>query len=229
MKGIAGFLAGAVVLAVLGGGALAAARYERHMADAQQQAATGAYAEAGQSLARAEESLQYSRWLPGVGDDAANEVRARKAALQYWQRQYEELVPAQPEPVAAVDETNVDLQLIVANAAFRLNPSRAKDRQSLVQALDEAASGYLTVLKNSDWNEAAAYNFEYAVRLRDEVAKGRKSPPEPKEDDGDLGESGAPSEATSSKGFKIYIPLQGEEKNPEGGEAGKSSAKERKG
>jgi hypothetical protein len=229
MKGIAGFLAGAVVLAVLGGGALAAARYERHMADAQQQAATGAYAEAGQSLARAEESLQYSRWLPGVGDDAANEVRARKAALQYWQRQYEELVPAQPEPVAAVDETNVDLQLIVANAAFRLNPSRAKDRQSLVQALDEAASGYLTVLKNSDSNEAAAYNFEYAVRLRDEVAKGRKSPPEPKEDDGDLGESGAPSEATSSKGFKIYIPLQGEEKNPEGGEAGKSSAKERKG
>ena len=38
-----------------------------------------------------------------------------------------------------------------------------------------------------------------------------------------------PSEATSSNGFKIYIPLQGEEKNPEGGEAGKSGAKDRKG
>ena len=229
MKGIAGFLVGTVVLALVGSGALAAARYERHMADAQQRAATGAYGEAAASLAEAESYLQYAAWLPGVGDDAANEVRARKAALQYWQRDYETLVPAQPEPVASVDEANVDLQLVVANAAFRLTPTRAKDKTSLVQALDEAAAGYLTVLKNNTWHEDAAYNYEYAIRLRDEIAKGRRSPPEPKEDDGELGESGAPSEATSSDGFKIYIPLQGEEKNPEGGEAGKSGAKDRKG
>lgn len=229
MKGIAGFVLGTIALAVVGSAALAAARYERHMADAQQHSATGLYTEASQSLAQAESYLAYASWLPGLGDDAANEVQARRAALQYWQRQYDTLVPAQPEPVAAVDETNVDLQLVVANAAFRLSPGRAKDRESLVQALDEAASGYLTVLKNDRWHEDAAYNYEYAIRLRDEVAKGRRQPPEPQEEDGDLGESGAPSDATNSGGFKIYVPLQGDEKNPEGGEAGKSSAKDRKG
>ena len=45
----------------------------------------------------------------------------------------------------------------------------------------------------------------------------------------DLGESGAPSEATTTKGFQIYVPLQGEEKAPEGGDAGKASEKARKG
>jgi hypothetical protein len=156
-------------------------------------------------------------------------VRARKAALQYWQRQYDALVPKQPEPVSAVDETNVELQLVVANAAFRVGPSRAKDRDALVQALDEAASGYLTVLKNNTWHEDAAYNYEYVIRLRNDVAKGRRPPAEPKDDQGDFGESGAPSDATNSSGFKIYIPLEGEEKNPEGGEAGKAGAKDRKG
>ena len=230
MKGIAGFLAGAVVLALIGSGALAAARYDRHMANAQQQAATGQYAEASASLDEAEGYLGYARWLPGLGDDAAREVSARRGALQYWQRQYDDLVPAQAEPVAAVDEANVDLQLVVANAAFRANPARAKDRESLVQALDEAASGYLTVLKNDRWNEDAAYNYEYVIRLRDEVAKGRRQPPpEPEEEDGDFGESGAPAETTDSEEFKIYIPLQGDERNPDGGEAGKSSPRDRKG
>jgi hypothetical protein len=229
MKAIAGFLAGALVLALIGSAALAAARYERHMADAQERASTGQYVEASGSLQRAEEYLEYARWVPGLGNEAAKEVRAREAALRYWQREYDELVPAQPEPVAAVDETNLELQLVVANAAFRSSPARAKDRQSLVQALDEAASGYLTVIKNDRMNEDAAYNFEYVVRLRDEVAKGRRQPPEPKEEDGDLGESGAPAETTDDGEFKIYIPLQGDERNPDGGEAGKSSAKDRKG
>jgi hypothetical protein len=229
MKAILGCLGGALVLALIGSAALSAARYERHMASAQQQAATGQFAEASASLTEAEGYLQYALWVPGVGDDAAREVAARRAALQYWQREYDALVPAQAEPVAAVDEANVDLQLVVANAAFRSNPARAKDRESLVQALDEAASGYLTVLKNDQGNEDAAYNYEYAIRLRDEAAKGRRQPPEPQDQDGEMGESGAPAETTNSGEFKIYVPLQGDEKNPEGGEAGKSSPRDRKG
>lgn len=229
MKAIAGFLGGALVLALLGSAALAAARYERHMADAQQRTSTGQYVAASESLEAAEGYLGYASWLPGAGDDASREISARKAALQYWQRDYDAIVPPQAEPVTAVDESNVELQFVVANAAFRANPADAKDREALVQALSEAAAGYLTVLKNDRWHEDAAYNYEYVIRLRDEVAKGRRQPPEPKEDDGEFGESGAPSETTNSSGFKIYIPLQGEERNPEGGEAGKSSPRDRKG
>lgn len=230
MKAILGFLAGAAALALVGGVALSAARYERHMADAQQQAATGQYVQASESLDEAEGYLSYARWVPGVGEAADREVAARRAALLYWQRQYSDLLPPQPEPVAAVDEANVDLQLIVANAAFRANPVQAKDRESLVRALDEAASGYLTVLKNDRANEEAAYNYEYAIRLRDEAARSRRQPqPPPEDEDSAMGESGAPAETTSSGEFKIYVPREGDERNPEGGEAGKSSPRERKG
>jgi hypothetical protein len=228
MRNIAGYLAAAVVLVLLGIAGVATSRFQRHMADAQERAATLQYAEAQESLDAAERYLQYGRWLPGVVGDSLNEVRARQAALQYWQRQYDAVLPVQAEPVAAVDESNVELQLVVANAAFRVGQTKGKDRASTVQALDEAASGYLTVLKNNVWHEEAAHNYEYTVRLRDEVAKGRQPPKQP-EQGGDLGESGAPSPATSLKGFEIYIPLDSTEKTPAGGEAGKSAPKDRKG
>ena len=43
-----------------------------------------------------------------------------------------------------------------------------------------------------------------------------------------MGQGGQPSEATSQKGFQIYIPLESQEK-PLGGDAGKAPGKDRKG
>ena len=79
----------------------------------------------------------------------------------------------------------------------------------------------------------AVYNRTWAKteHFLNELAKG-KNPPQPPKDQSeqsDNGESGAPSPATSSKGFQIYIPLEQGEKNPSGGEAGKAAPKERKG
>jgi hypothetical protein len=229
MKSITGLLIGAIVAVAAGFVSLTAARLQRNMADAEEQIATRQYDRARDSLDAAERYLAYGRWLPGIGGESLREVRARKAALQYWQGEYQAVLPAQAEPVAGVDETNVDLQLVVANAAFRVGLTGEKDRTATVQALSEAAGGYLTVLKNDIWHEDAAHNYEYVVRLRDEVAKGRRPPAGQPDQGADLGESGAPSPATTLKGFEIYIPLEGSEKTPEGGEAGKAEAKQRKG
>ncbi|MNC84655.1 hypothetical protein D3C83_02140 [compost metagenome] len=140
------------------------------------------------------------------------------------------MLPAGVEPVAAVDESNPDLQLVVANAAYRAGLARAKERTETLQALNDAVNGYAVVLRNDRWNEDAAHNYEYVVRLRDEMAKGRRQPPPPQpQQGGDLGESGAPSPATTTSGFEIYVPLEGNERTPEGGEAGKADAKQRKG
>ena len=81
------------------------------------------------------------------------------------------------------------------------------------------------MLKNNTWHTDAAFNYEYIVRLRDEVAKGKQPPQPPKDqsEESDNGESGAPSPATTTKGFQIYIPLEQGEKNPAGGEAGKAA------
>ncbi|HET9361923.1 MAG TPA: hypothetical protein VFO58_19355, partial [Vicinamibacterales bacterium] len=170
-----------------------------------------------------------ARFVPWIGSDAREEIRARQAAVQYWQRKYDEVIPVGAEPVAAVDENNVELQLVVANAAYRVKQAQFKDRQSTIKALEEAAAGYLTVLKNNTWHPDAAFNYEYIVRLRDEAGKGRQPPPRENEEESDLGESGAPTPATSQEGFEIYIPLEQGEKNPSGGEAGKAAPKERKG
>ena len=235
MKSMSGFIVGAVVLALAATLSLTAARADGHLADAQELMATLRFDEAAGSLAAAEESLRYARWVPWVGSDAVREVAAKRAALNYYQGRYADLLPA-GDPVAAVDEHNVPLQFVVANAVFRdkLVQATAKpagpriDRTVMVQALDEAASGYLTVLKGERFHEDAAFNYEFTVRLRDQVAKGQQ-PPSQAAENGELGESGAPSPATSTQGFEIYVPLEGNEKTPAGGDAGKVNAKDRKG
>ena len=229
MKSITAFLVAALVFVIVGLVSLTAARMQGQLADAQERVATLQYAQAQESLDTAEGYLQYAQWLPGVGNDTVQEVRARKASLLYWQAKYDAVLPAQAEPVAAVDESNAELQLIVANAAFRVGLARAKERTALVQALSEAANGYAIVLKNAQWQEDAAHNYEYVVRLRDQIAKGQRPPMPPPEQGADLGEGGAPTPATTLKGFEIYIPLEGNERTPEGGEAGKSEANKRKG
>ena len=229
MKSVTTYFIAALIFVVVGVVAVTASRLERQLADAQERTSTQQYALARESLTAADDYLRYAQWVPGIGDATVREVRARQAALQYWQGDFEKVLPAQAEPVAAVDEANVELQLVVANAAFRNGLKGVTERAAAVQVLNEAANGYLTVLKNNIWHEEAAYNYEYVIRLRDEIQKGRKPPSEQLQQGQDLGESGAPSDATSTKGFQIYVPLQGDEKSPEGGDAGKATEKVRKG
>jgi hypothetical protein len=220
----------ALVLGLIGVEFRGVARLDSHMADAAERLSTLQYAPAQESLSDAEQYANHARFVPWLGSDARQEIRARQAAVQYWQRQYDTVLPAGAEPVAAVDEQNVELQLVVANTAYRVNQTQFKDKQSTIKALEETAAGYLTVLKNNTWHPDAAYNYEYIIRLRDAAAKGSQPPPPQKnEEESDNGESGAPTPATSQEGFQIYIPLEQGEKNPTGGEAGKASAKERKG
>jgi hypothetical protein len=168
--------------------------------------------------------------VPWLGEDARDEIAARRAALRYWQREYDTVLPEGADPVAAVDETNVELQLVVANAGYRVGQDRWTDRDATVRALEEAAAGYLTVLKSATWHPDAAFNYEYLIRLRNNAAGGKAPPPpQENEEDADLGDSGAPTPATTEQGFEIYVPLEEGERNPSGGEAGQAGPRERKG
>jgi hypothetical protein len=228
MKGTIVWGVAAALLAVVGVVCMRVATVERLMADAQQDLATLNYERAQQSLDEAGNSVGIARWVPIFGSSIEDEVRARHAALQYWQRKYDALLPEGADPVAAIEEGNLDLKLVVANAVYRQGQQRYKDREATKQALEESASAYFAVLKNSAWREDAAYNYEYIIRLRDEQAKGKQPPDGGDASKGDMGQGGQPSEATSQKGFKIYIPLESQEK-PLGGDAGKAPAKDRKG
>jgi hypothetical protein len=228
MKGTIVWGIAAAILGVVGVVCLRVATVERLVADAQQDLATLNYARAAQSLDEAEASIGLARWVPVFGAGVLDEVRARRGALHYWQREYTELLPEGADPVTAMEEGNLDLKLTVANAVYRQGQARYKDREATRQALEESAAAYFAVLKNGDWNEDAAYNYEYIIRLRDEQAKGKQPPEGGDASKGDMGQGGQPSEATSQKGFQIYIPLESQEK-PLGGDAGKAPTKDRKG
>jgi hypothetical protein len=226
MKAIGGFVLGALALAVVGGLCLAAGILDREMAHAQEHVVSGDYAEPLVILDTTERYFEYAGRLPWIGNGPVNDVRARKAAIRYWQRQYAAVVPEIADPVGNVASDNIELQLVVANAMYRIGQAEAGNRQTLRGALDAAINGYLTVLKNASRQEDAAYNYEFLVRLRDDIAKGRRKA-EPIDVSGPHGHVGSPP-LTGKNEFKIYIPLQSDEID-KGVTSGKAAPIKRKG
>ena len=233
MKGIAGYLVGAAVLALLGSVGLATSRVEREMASAQETLVTVDYETSVAALDTVERYYEYASHLPGVGADPLNDVRARKAALRYWQREYGALVPAgRADPVADVAPDNIPQQLIVANAVFRSGQTQPKDRAATLQMLDAGINAYLTVVTNAArqedvlYLEDAAYNYEYLIRLRNEMGRRRRDLPPPGSDR-PLGTEGQIERGKSEEQFKTYVPQ--EKKEREDGDAAKGAPRVRKG
>lgn len=229
MRGFVGYLAGALLLAAAGLFAWGAAAFERNLADAQQNVATDRFDAAQDRLADAAHYASYARWIPQLGARAERDLETRRAGLLYWKKQYDAVLPREADPVGAVDTNNVDLQLVVANAAFRAGQRGAKDKSAQLQGLDEAIGSYMAVLKNDTWNPDAAFNYEYLVRLRAELAQGRRKSAGTGEAASDsLGAEGQPAQNSSTKKFEIYVPLEGSERT-ETGEAGKGTVIQKKG
>ena len=230
MKSVIGYVAAAIVFVLLGGVFLTASRLDRGLAVSQENLVTQKYDDSLATFDAAERYYGYASRLPWIGSGPLNDVRARRATAQYWQRQYGTIVPQGTEPVSTVDENNIALQMVVANAVFRLGQSGWKDKQTTLEALDTSINAYLTVLKNTSRHENAAYNYEYLVRLRQEVEKGRRKPGEGEGKDGPEGRGGGPTpEQNNMSDFKIYIPLESEELQQGSGSSGKAAPTEKKG
>src|SRR3954469_10421846 len=228
MKGFAGYLVMAVLLAAAAAFAYGNGVFERDLAQAQQDVATDRFDAAEDRLAHAETYASYVRWVPQLGARAERDLATRRAALHYWKKDYASVLPRETDPVGAVDSANVDLQLVVANASFRNAQHGITDKAVQLQALDEAIGSYMAVLKNDAWNADAAYNYEYLLRLRTEIAQGKRKPGTLQEKTDNLGEQGTPAQNSSTKKFEIYIPLEGSERT-ESGEAGKGAPIKKKG
>jgi hypothetical protein len=239
MKGLARYILGSLALVLVGGACLAAGLLEREVVRAQQDLATLNYdapeSALGDPDADTERYFQYASRIPGIGRGPLQDLRARDAAWRYWQRQYGRLVPVEGDPLGRVAGENVALQLTVANAVYRSSAALAKDRQATLQALDAAVNAYLGVLKNSTRNEDAAFNFEYLVRVRDDIAKGRRKSAFPTSgpasaDNTPHGEPGAPPQGTNTGDFKVHVPMESEEMQKKAGEqAGQGQERKRKG
>ena len=229
MRAITGYLFGAVLTALVGGALLLAGYLDRDIAHAQEHVVTAEYGESLQIYRGAERYYEYASRLPWIGNGPVNDLRARQAALAYWQQQYMTVVPEVADPVANLPADNIGLQMVTANAMYREGLRQSKDKATVVAALDAAANAYATVLRNDTRNDDAAYNYELVSKLRNDVDKGKRKAPaaEPAHPDGRRGHP--PTDADAAK-FKVYVPLETEEidKNTPS-KAGKQKPIEKKG
>lgn len=230
MKAIAGYVVGAVVFALVGAVCLQAGLLDREIAHGQHHVVVADYGVLENALDTAERYYGYGSRVPWIGNGPLNEVRARKAALQYWQRRYASLVPEQDDPVASVPSDNIELQFVVASAKYRQEIARAKDRPTIVAALDAGIASYLTVLRNATRHGDAAYNYEFLVRLRDDIEKGRRKTVAVLDANSPFGRPGGQQERGDTRPFKVYVPLESKEiEKGTGAEAGKAPPIKRKG
>jgi hypothetical protein len=228
MKTITGYLLGAVAMALVGAVCLGIGLLNRDMADAQKQVASAEYDKPLQTYQGAERYYTYASRLPWIGNGPLNDVRAREAALHYWQKRYVAIVPEVSDPIANTPADNVDLQFVVANAVYREGLSHAKDRPTTIGALDLAISAYASLLRNARRHDDAAYNYEYLVKLRADLGKGRRKMPPPELNGPDGRRGGAPPEADAAQ-HKLYVPLESEEIDKNSDKAGKQAPLRKKG
>ena len=160
----------ALVCGAVAGMLLVAGLFERRMAQAQWELAALNLSRAARTYEQAAqylESTALSRWL---FDGTRAEVIAKRAEVRYWQADYDALVAEHANVGGSGTQGSVALGLTVANAAYRAGQHSAATREELLNALDRSIGFYLQVLQRSDDQVDAAFNYEYAIRLRDELA-----------------------------------------------------------
>jgi hypothetical protein len=242
----------AIALTVAGGAIWMAGQTETRLADVHKQLATLQYADAQHDGDAVEQALGLERRVPVLGKAAATDARGARAAAGYWRTDYAAIAP-QHDANGVITETDPAILLLTANAAFRSSQA-AGDRLDTVRRLDTVVKSYADVLKAQAGGcgagdrgcEArgmdAAFNYEYAIRTRDALARARGAAPTKgaaktaaRREETDLpagptlhGRPGAPPAAVDMNQFKIVIPKRGEERK-DAPDAGKGGQKIRKG
>lgn len=217
MKSLAALLVTAIVLAAVGTLLWFAGDVERRRAAAEYTLVTLRYERAVEELdAAASASLLdpiLRRLSPGADDE--------RAVARYWSGEY--------EPLAKTD--NPSLKLLAANAEYRALRSTGGPWQTVVSRLDSIAKRYADVLRTQPDSEEAAYNYEFVLRMRAGVLKG-KQPLVAGDSAFDAltvhGQVGAPPQDSDAKKFRMIVPMLPDERQ-EAEEAGRSGQKVRKG
>jgi tetratricopeptide (TPR) repeat protein len=236
----------ALVLLAIGYVFWRAGQLQNGVAAAHEELALLRYNSANASYADIEDSMGAVGRVPWVSDALLADVRSDRAAGDYWLARYDALGPRRDAAGGAIEQQPAELTLS-ANAGFRASQRDPTDRNAMLGRLDAAIKSYTELLKKNPGDADAAYNFEYAVRLRDTVSKARPQPPGKREDPakvvqkltgtmaGDLpegrtvhGDPGAPPPNTDMTQFKMHIPVRPDERQG-GSDAGQGKEKIRKG
>ena len=157
------------------------AALSRRVADAHVRLATLQYAAA--DIAE-EPSTALSRLsLPVLS--LAPEIQRHRSRAGYWKGRAEAGSPDAPAVAVPLpgarggnqaddrEAADSDIMFVQTNTAFRAATRQTADRAAAVERLDNVIQAYGEVLRADGANADASFNYEYAVRLRDTIARGR--------------------------------------------------------
>jgi hypothetical protein len=236
MKRSLGLVVIAVLLAMAGGVALAAGRFERRMAVAQEDMAVLDFADPQQEFAAMEQDLAKLPWTPAT---TLREIKKHQAELQYWQGDYASLVEIAKAPPAQDTESDAvdpELLLLAGNASFRAAQHGPQDKTTVLRNLDGVIHTYAEALRAGIDRPDAAFNYELAVKIRAELAAGKlKSMPEgvavaEKTDANMHGDPGEPPKDMKVEQFQIRVPMDPKDfRSKQDESAGTGQARKRKG
>ncbi len=225
----------AIVLALIGGITLSAGRFERRMAIAQEDMAVLDFVDPQLEYAKLEEEIT---GIPLVSDDALKDIKRRRATLQYWQRDYVDLIEVAREASSGDNAEAVDpgMRVLAANALYRVAQRGPQDRATLLKNLDAAIRAYHEALRSGVEAQDVAFNYELAVRMRDEVGAGKRKAlsnqkVEDTESDPNMhGDPGEPPKDMKVEQFQIRIPMDPKEiKQSQEQAAGTGAARRKRG
>jgi len=235
-------LAIAIVFAVAAWLSWSEAKFADRIGDARQQIVTLRYSDVAADLSG---GTTLSDYLPQQRR-LSEEARLTKSTVAYWLGRYDDVS-------ADVDDEEVDAEalLIVANAAFREAQHDPAAGPAAVQRLDGVLNAYASALKASPQGskalgaealaKAAAYNYEFVARYRDQLARSQgkgskpRSVPSTPTMAGDLpagptihGRPGGPPPEAKMEELQMLAPMEygDREAQPEATPGGK---RERKG
>jgi len=224
-----------LLLVVVGVASLMAGRFERRMAIAQEDMAVLDFADPQADYAAFEQDIE---GLPIVSERPLREIRRRRAMLQYWQADYADLVEVARTASQAEDADSIDpeMRVLAANALYRVAQRGPQDRPTLLKNLDAAIRAYNEALRAGVAPPDVAFNYELAVRMRDEVGAGkRKALTNVKTDDTESdpnmhGDPGEPPKDMKVEQFQIRIPMDPKEiKQSQEQAAGTGAARRKRG
>lgn len=246
MRRIFAYLMVLVVFSLLSAGSAVYGLYEGDTAKAIEASSVLDYQTAEEAYGAMENRLSYAKRVPFIFNRWLNEITVKRSEAEYWQKNYTNLV-GYGEVGNSKDEP-VQLSFVRANAEYR-NIESEKDRRLVIEGIERALNDYVKTVKGDSGHSDGAFNYEYLLRLRDQVAsgkrplplkgdqpqKGRQKGQEPglagdQPGQGMHGQEGAQAQESAETKIKIYVPTAPEDSKELGGqEAGKGDAKRRKG
>ncbi len=234
MKRSFALILGVLLLALVGALALIAGMFERRMAVAQEDMVVLDFADPQAEYVTLQQDLE--KW-PWVSRRPLDEIRRRRALLQYWQADYGDLVALARTSSQSDEPLDPELQILAANALYRVAQHGPQDKVTVLKNLDTAIRAYSEALRAGNDRPDTAFNYELAVKLREEIGSGRRKGGMPnsqvdetKSDPNMHGDPGEPPKDMKVEQFQIRIPMDPKEiKNSQEQAAGTGQQRKRKG